>query len=141
MSEDEVDAVDYESIYEGEDDIGLVIDSVSDDEEDSNRERPLPRMPEFRPDKENRDLQLRLGLVFPDAKMFRDSVREHAIKEGKDIWFKKNDLNRVRAICSATNCNWVCLVAPIYGSKTWAIKTFNGAHNCERTDVFPFSKF
>ena len=56
MSEDEVDAVDYESIYEGEDDIGLVIDSVSDDEEDSNRERPLPRMPEFRPDKENRDL-------------------------------------------------------------------------------------
>ena len=38
MSEDEVEAADDESAYEGEDNIGPVVDSVSDDEEDSNCE-------------------------------------------------------------------------------------------------------
>ena len=89
MSEGEVDPADDEFAYGGEDDIGPVVNSVSDDEEDSNGKQPLPQMPEFRPDIDMRDPQLRLGLVFPDAKTFKDVVRGHAIKEGKTYGLRK----------------------------------------------------
>ncbi|KAF4367017.1 hypothetical protein G4B88_013575 [Cannabis sativa] len=37
---------------------------------------------------------------------FKDAVREYAIQNGKDIFFKKNEPTRVRAKCGGVNCPW-----------------------------------
>ena len=71
----------------------------------------------------------KLGMVFPDAASFNAAVRKNAIQQGKNIWFKKNDKNRVRGECrgnklkkdkgndgvvSAQKCPWVIMASPLY---------------------------
>ena len=92
FSEDDGDASE-DSNYVGEDDLGPIVESDTDEEGADNSEALLPRMQEFRLVMDMREPRFRLGLVFPDVDTFRAAMREHDIREGKDIWFKKNYLN------------------------------------------------
>ena len=74
FSEDDGDASE-DSNYTVEDDLGLIVDSDTDEEGADNSQAPLPRMPEFRPDMDMREPRFTLGLVFLDAYKFRAAVR------------------------------------------------------------------
>ena len=98
------------------------------------RKNVLPDFPAFREDTDMGQDCFKLGLVFPNAKVFKDAVREYAIRAGKQIYFKKNDPERVRACCRDPNCNWVCYASVIGHTDSFLIKTYRSEHTCPRTN-------
>ncbi|XP_062112870.1 uncharacterized protein LOC133824026 [Humulus lupulus] len=79
-----------------------------------SKKRKLPDLLEFDVDAEMERSLLKLGLVFSSGKLFKQAVREYAIQNGRDIWFKKNDSHRID------------------DSSTFVIKTYVGEHRCSR---------
>ncbi|KAF4393841.1 hypothetical protein F8388_018332 [Cannabis sativa] len=75
-----------------------------------------------------------LGLSFASGKLFKQAIREYALREGKDIFFKKNDPHRVRAQCKGVNCRWMCYASKIDDSPTFVIKSYEEEHKCCRTN-------
>ncbi|KAF4391406.1 hypothetical protein F8388_008017 [Cannabis sativa] len=60
----------------------------------------LQKFPEFRPEVDM------ASPIFKPGTQFKKAVREYAIQQGKDVYFEKNDSNRVRAKCKGVNCPW-----------------------------------
>ncbi|KAF7136514.1 hypothetical protein RHSIM_Rhsim08G0179400 [Rhododendron simsii] len=61
--------------------------------------------PEFFEDRHMDDPDLQVGTMFASAAVFRAALRKHTILNGTDFEFKKNDGNRVTAICK-NKCGW-----------------------------------
>ena len=64
----------------------------------------LPELPLFRESTFMKDPKFEVGLIFTSGSCFEDAVREYAILHGKDVYFKKNDPTRVRALCRGKGC-------------------------------------
>ena len=73
-----------------------------------NGKKKLPKFHEFRDGTDLRHVTLKLGLCFPNASIFKNLIREYAVRVGKDIYFKKHNPGRVRAECEDLKCKWVC---------------------------------
>ena len=108
LSDEDGGVIEDESDYEAEDNIGGALESDTEEEVEGDGDgesaskikiNVLPRMPEFRPDVDMKNPVFKLGMVFPDAASFKAAIREYAIQQGKNIYFKKNDKNRVRGEC------------------------------------------
>ena len=59
---------------------------------------PKKRLPNFQEFKEATNMinpSLKLCLTFKTAHIFKEAIREYAIRAGKDVYFKKNDTDRV----------------------------------------------
>ena len=56
-----------------------------------NPKRKQPRFQEFRSEFDMRHINFKLELSFPDCQVFKDAIREYVIREGKGIYFKKNE--------------------------------------------------
>ena len=93
-------------------------DETEDDKYKNNRnpKKKLPRFQEFRSESDMRHVTFKLGLSFPNPKIFKEAIREYAIREGKDIYFKKDEEKHVRAECKDKGCSWV-YYASILGPK------------------------
>ncbi|XP_028123309.1 uncharacterized protein LOC114320353 [Camellia sinensis] len=76
------------------------------------------------------DPQFRVGMVFPSFNVFKQVVKEHAIKTGKDIKFLKNDKNRVRVGCKPP-CQWIIYASKMHGQMSLQVKTYVPTHNCD----------
>lgn len=100
----------------------------------SNKKRELPEFPVFNDRNDMRRDCFKLRLVFPNAKIFKEAVREYSIQAGKQIRFKKNDPHRVRACCKDPNCKWVCYASVIGNIESFLIKTYNPEHTCARSN-------
>ena len=98
-----------------------------------------PHLPEFRPDKDMVKVKFYRGLTFETGAQFKNAVREYAIQNGKDIYFKKNDPHRVRAKCKGVNCPWVLYASKIDNTPTFVVKTYDETHKCPRTDSNRFA--
>ncbi|RYR54849.1 hypothetical protein Ahy_A06g030111 [Arachis hypogaea] len=63
-----------------------------------------------------------------------EAVKEHALLNGRDIRFRKNDKVRCRVVCKGRKgkCKWVCFASKVGGSDCFWIKTLNGKHTCGR---------
>ncbi|KAF4400221.1 hypothetical protein G4B88_019430 [Cannabis sativa] len=121
-------------------------DSSEEDEGDENngiqlnkrkkrfKKEKLPKLPEFRPETDMGKAIFDLGLSFASGKLFKQAIREYALREGKDIFFKKNDPHRVRAQCKGVNCRWMCYAFKIDDSPTFVIKSYEAEHKCCRTN-------
>ncbi|KAF4354391.1 hypothetical protein F8388_027325 [Cannabis sativa] len=121
-------------------------DSSEEDEGDENngiqlnkrkkrfKKEKLPELPEFRPETDMGKAIFDLGLSFASGKLFKQAIREYALREGKDIFFKKNDPHRVRAQCKGVNCRWMCYASKIDDSPTFVIKSYEAEHKCCRTN-------
>ncbi|KAF4389033.1 hypothetical protein F8388_026762 [Cannabis sativa] len=121
-------------------------DSSEEDEGDENngiqlnkrkkrfKKEKLPELPEFRPETDMGKAIFDLGLSFASGKLFKQAIREYALREGKDIFFKKNDPHRVRAQCKGVNCRWMCYASKIDDSPTFVIKSYETEHKCCRTN-------
>ncbi|KAK3221572.1 hypothetical protein Dsin_008597 [Dipteronia sinensis] len=89
----------------------------------------------------SRDMQnpvFRLGMEFGSADIFRKAVRANPIKHKKVVQFKKNDSNRVRALCKAECCKWFVFASMLADHKTFKIKSLNDEHTCAISFVNKF---
>ena len=62
--------------------------------------------------------------------IFRLVVRIQAIMDGRDVYFTKNDTNRVRVKCRG--CGWEIFGSKMQGESTFQIKTLSDEHSCGR---------
>ncbi|XP_028070295.1 uncharacterized protein LOC114272787 [Camellia sinensis] len=103
------------------------IDSSSDEGGTSHRRQYLV----FNVDSDMHNPQFKLGMEFKSHDMFRDAVKEYAIKWRKHITFTKNDKQKVRAKCKV-GCPWVCYASYVKHDGLYRIKTLD-EHTCNRS--------
>ncbi|KAF4372883.1 hypothetical protein F8388_004093 [Cannabis sativa] len=88
-------------------------------------------MPEFNVDVDMKNTSFEVGLVFSSGKEFKDVVKEYAIMNGKEIFFKVNDSHRVRAKCKGIQCPWMYFSSKINSdSSAFAIKSYIDVDKC-----------
>ncbi|KAK6156803.1 hypothetical protein DH2020_011051 [Rehmannia glutinosa] len=79
------------------------------------------------------DPKFELGMQFPDIATFRSAVRQHTIKQGRDVKFTINLSYKVQAKCKHGKCPWVIYASKLPKEDTVQVKTYNGKHKCPRT--------
>ena len=102
-----------------EDDVESLVDSDDD--------LPAPiaaKEPEFNVQTDMRKPKLKKGMKFPNSKVFREALREYAIKKPVDIKFKLNEKKKISVYC-INECGWRCYASQLPGELTFQIKTFN----------------
>lgn len=50
-----------------------------------------------------KNVEFETGLMFTDVKTLRNAIIDYSVEQRRDIWFKKNDLQRLQAKCME-NC-------------------------------------
>ena len=102
---------------------------------DSNDDQPTPtttKEPEFNVQTDIRKPVLQKGMKFPNSKIFREVLREYAIKKPVDIKFKLNEKKKILVYC-INKCGWRCYASQLPGELTFQIKTFNPECTCPRS--------
>ncbi|KAK0582394.1 hypothetical protein LWI29_025116 [Acer saccharum] len=82
-----------------------------------------------------RNINLRVGQGFSMGKVFKDVVKDYAIKNGRSILFSCNKPKRVQGVCKMreNGCPW-----SVWGSRyekdttSFLLKTLNDNHTCHR---------
>ncbi|KAK1589251.1 hypothetical protein Q3G72_031983 [Acer saccharum] len=85
---------------------------------------------EFNPGRDIGNPIFRIGMVFANADDFRNAIRAHAVKHRRSIKFKKNDKNRIRAVCNDERCKWFVFGSWLADGKTFKIKSLIDEHTC-----------
>ncbi|KAL6288573.1 hypothetical protein ACE6H2_006083 [Prunus campanulata] len=83
------------------------VHSDEDDERDARRKKFKHYNHET--DKENPIFDT--GMIFSDAKVFREAVREYCLLSGKEVSFTRNERYKLKAVCKAVSCPWQIYVA------------------------------
>ncbi|KAK6145893.1 hypothetical protein DH2020_019762 [Rehmannia glutinosa] len=78
------------------------------------------------------DPEFELGMCFKDTAEIREAIRQHVIKQGRDVIFTINDKFKVQAKCKHKTCPWVIYASKVQKEDTMQVKTFNGKHKCPR---------
>ena len=99
---------------------------------DDDQLAPAAKEPEFNVQTDMRKPELRKGMKFPNSKVFREVLREYAIKKPVDIKFKLNEKKKISVYC-INECGWRCYVSQLPGELTFQIKTFNPECTCPRS--------
>ncbi|KAK0606982.1 hypothetical protein LWI29_007298 [Acer saccharum] len=100
--------------------IAMEYEEVSLDDEQKQAMKELKRMDrkkwtkkkpifeQFNMESDLRTVNLKVGQIFGNAKEFKKAAREHAIKQGRSIWFPCNEKSRVQGVCKCKldNCSW-----------------------------------
>ncbi|KAL6287791.1 hypothetical protein ACE6H2_012181 [Prunus campanulata] len=68
-------------------------------------------------------------MIFSDAKVFREAVREYCLLSGKEVTFTRNERYKLKAVCKAVSCPWQIYVA---SNRSLVVKNYNPSHNCVR---------
>ena len=63
-------------------------------------------------------------MKFSNSKVFRETLREYAIKKPVNIKFKLNEKKKISVYC-INECGWRCYTSQLSGKLTFQIKTFN----------------
>lgn len=122
---------DHDMEYEWETD---ELDSVSGSDDE---ELPIKRkkFPQYHKEDMREDFKFKIGMEFKSLNQFKVAVRDHAIRNGRQIRFEKNDGVRCRVECkkkSENKCPWLMLCSKVGGKHTFSIKTMHGPHSCPR---------
>ncbi|KAK9279212.1 hypothetical protein L1049_012890 [Liquidambar formosana] len=106
----------------------ISLDSSSDDE---GRLKPM-KYPEFCRERDMLSPKLVLGTTFATVQDFRDLMREVAIRKGYDLFFIKNDGDRITVRCR-DNCGWRVHASYVKGKEKFQVKTLrHPKHSCSR---------
>ena len=90
-------------------------------------DQPAPiavKEPEFNVQTDKRKPELKKGMKFSNSKVFREALREYAIKKPVDIKFKLNEKKKISVYC-INEYRWRCYASQLPGELTFQIKTFN----------------
>ncbi|KAK4851117.1 hypothetical protein QYF36_012541 [Acer negundo] len=80
-----------------------------EDDEEPTRKFIKTNYHEFNPRHDLQDPIFRVGMEFGSADLFRKAIRAHAVKHRRVVKFKKNDPNRVRAVCIGEGFSGLCM--------------------------------
>ena len=83
----------------------------------------------FSPETPMKYIEFQTGLLFTSVKILKNAIIDYAVEQKRDIWFSKNDLQRVQAKCSKT-CPWYLFASKIDVDGTFQVKTYKKQHNC-----------
>ena len=76
--------------------------------------------------------ELYKGMEFPNAKVFKEALKEYVIQKLVDIWFKLNENEKISIYCK-NKCGWRCYASKVSGELTFQIKTWILECTCLRT--------
>ena len=79
-----------------------------------------------------RNVVLKKEMKFPNAKVFRAALREHAIKKPINIKFKLNERTKI-SVHYKNECGWRCYASQISGELTFQIKTLTDDYTCPKS--------
>ena len=71
-------------------------------------------------------------MKFPNFKVFREALREYAMKKPVDIKFKLNEKKKISVYC-INECGWRCYASQLSEELKFQIKTFNPECTCPRS--------
>ncbi|KAK2657928.1 hypothetical protein Ddye_010980 [Dipteronia dyeriana] len=74
-----------------------------------------------------------IGMEFGSDDVFRNAIRAHAVKNRRAVRFKKNDPNRIRAICEKEGSKWFVYGSWLNDKRTFKIKSMGDEHTCAMT--------
>ncbi|TQD99513.1 hypothetical protein C1H46_014849 [Malus baccata] len=74
-----------------------------------------------------------MGMLFPNKQQLKEAIVYYTVKNGRNVWFKKNDKERIRAICMK-GCPFVIYGSRLHESTTFQIKTLEMNHVCTRDE-------
>ncbi|XP_057249985.1 uncharacterized protein LOC130591089 [Beta vulgaris subsp. vulgaris] len=122
------DSSGFNSTYEesDEDDVGFLVPPPS------NKSSKLHNI-SYKPGTTPQNTYFSVGMDFLNANQFKKALSDYCVNNGKDVKFTKNHKDRVGAKCKATGCEWSIWASWDGKKKTFRVKTYNGAHNCGRT--------
>ncbi|XP_030942049.1 uncharacterized protein LOC115967106 [Quercus lobata] len=98
---------------------------------DDDQLAPAAKEPEFNVQIDMRKPEFRKGMKFPNSKVFREALREYAIKKAIDIKFKMNEKKKI-SVYYINECGWRCYASQLPRELTFQIKTFNPECTCPR---------
>ncbi|KAF7135905.1 hypothetical protein RHSIM_Rhsim08G0208800 [Rhododendron simsii] len=123
-----------EDTLEGEEIV--LSDAVCDTEDESpyssddDNSRPKHnQFKKFRTEHDMEDPKFVLGLIFLSATVFKDAIKQYAIKNQKNVKIVKNDKKRVKVKCEA-GCPWVIYATKVLGEESYQVRTFKKKHKC-----------
>ncbi|KAL2943671.1 Zinc transporter 9 [Bienertia sinuspersici] len=70
--------------------------------------------------------------IFLDKEHLVQAVRDYSIQVGADLIRSKVDTRRFNAICANEDCHWRIYASMLPDNISWAIKTLDSPHTCER---------
>ncbi|XP_059650423.1 uncharacterized protein LOC132296229 [Cornus florida] len=117
------DFVEVDSDYAPIDELVSLCNS-SDDDGDTQS----PMYLDFIPSRDLGVKPLQVGLRFASAADFRDALRDHVVKAKFDIKFKRNDGDKISAVCKY-DCGWRIYASKASNDQCMIIKTFKDEHN------------
>ncbi|KAL5577242.1 hypothetical protein UlMin_018941 [Ulmus minor] len=102
-----------------------------DGEDDTKKKWVRKRYPEFNPKTNMKAPTFKIGMTFDSADTFRKAVRGHVVKHKRDVKFKVNDKDKVRAVCNSDGYEWIVFASMLVSDKkTFKVKTLNDNHTC-----------
>ncbi|RYR00207.1 hypothetical protein Ahy_B07g088311 [Arachis hypogaea] len=105
------------------------IDSYEGDSDDIIKKR---RYPKYNEAEMSREYEFKVGLEFKSLGQFKDAIRQHALLNGRDIRYIKNDKVRYRVGCrrKKEKCRWMAFASKVSSSDCFWLKILNEKHTC-----------
>ncbi|KAF7153831.1 hypothetical protein RHSIM_Rhsim01G0063200 [Rhododendron simsii] len=122
--------------YMDEDSDELLSGQSSSDEEGGSK-RDKKKYTVFNEKTEMGNPVFEVGMEFKTHAQFRDAVKEHSIKGGKEITFLKSDRDKVRAKCR-DGCPWLIYASYVPSDALYRIKRYDNEHSCNRSFHVPW---
>ncbi|KAL2458132.1 SWIM-type domain-containing protein [Abeliophyllum distichum] len=116
---------DSDTEYEDSNDLQSV--DSEDDAETSSRKRS--RLDAFNPLTDLENPTFIIGMTFESKAMLKSAIIAHLVKNNREIKYKKDDANKLRAICKG-DCPWVLYATKEHKKTSFAIKTYTKGHTC-----------
>lgn len=110
-------------------------------DEEAGPSKKKAKFPVFNEKTDMQNPRFAVGMEFKSHALFRDAVKEHAIKCGKVIKFLKSDRKKVTAVCNGgkkRGCQWRIHASHVESDNLFRVKTFEGKHTCSRTYHVPW---
>lgn len=114
------------------DDSDELVSLSSESDSDGGGKKQKNKYPVFNEHADMLNPVFSVGMEFKTHEVFRDAVKEHAIKFGKKIKFVKNEKQKVSGICLAKGCPWYIYASFVKGGGVFRIKHYIANHSCSR---------
>ncbi|KAI8569475.1 hypothetical protein RHMOL_Rhmol02G0282000 [Rhododendron molle] len=111
----------------------------SSDTDDDGRKQKKKKHAIFNEEADILNPVFSVGMEFKTHEIFRDAVKEHSIKLGKKIKFKKSDRAKVCAVCEGKeDCPWYIYASFVKNDGLYRIKRYVDQHTCTRSYHVPW---
>ena len=76
-----------------------------------------------------KNIEFEIGMMFTDVKTLRNAIIDYSVEQKREIWFNKNDSQRLQAKCRE-NCPWYLFASRIDETGAFQVKSYKKEHSC-----------